>query len=256
MVIDNANNLDAARKVTRRDLIELLKDWKGWAKMLAQTTGGISTQGISLLFPVIITGLGYKNATANLMTVPAYALAAIAIWVNTWHSDRTQERSLHIIIPNVLVLIGIVLAYAIPESNHGGRYAGMCVLIIFAAANNSCVSAWIAQNTTEPGHRSLLFGLYGCNNISGTIGSQLYLKKYAPNYRYPLAVSCGLQSVVILAWCAIAMTYRLINRSRANRIANWTPEQLEEENRSDKRVGTRSTRLCMVCSVLSRIRRS
>ena len=239
MVVDNAANFEGAKKVTRRDLLELCKDWKGWCKLVVATLGGVSTQGISLLFPVIITGLGYQNATANLMTVPPYALAAIAIWVNTWHSDRTKERSLHIIIPSILTLIGIALAYAIPIDNNQGRYAGMVLLIIFSTANSSVVSAWLSQNTPEPGHRTLLFGLYGCNNISGTIGSQVYLKQYGPTYQYPLAISCGLQSVVILGWCAIALTYRLINRSRARNIATWTPEELEEENLSTKRVGDR-----------------
>ena len=237
MVIDNAANYESAHKVTRRDLLELLKDWKGWASFAAQTLNGTATTGISLLFPVIITGLGYQHTLANLMTVPAYALGAVAIWVNTWHSDRTKERSIHVLVPLCLTLVGIALAYAIPTHNNGGRYAGMTLLIIFAAANNCVVSAWLSQNTPEPGHRTLLFGLYGCNNISGTIGSQLYLKKYGPTYKYPLAISCGIQSVVIVGWASIAVTYRLINRWRAKKIADWTPEQLEEENMSNKRVG-------------------
>lgn len=97
--------------------------------------------------------------------------------------------------------------------------------------------AWLANNTPGTGKRSVALGISGYANISGVIGARIFLPKYAPSYLLPLQVTCGLVS---LGWLIFALTYvalRMINRRRAAMLATMTPEEIEQEDRSEKRLG-------------------
>jgi hypothetical protein len=97
--------------------------------------------------------------------------------------------------------------------------------------------AWLANNTPATGKRSVALGISGYANISGVIGAQIFLPKYAPSYLFPLQLTCGLVS---LGWVVFALTYvalRIINNQRAAKVAMMTPEEIEEEEHSEKRLG-------------------
>lgn len=97
--------------------------------------------------------------------------------------------------------------------------------------------AWLANNTPGTGKRSIALGISGYANISGVIGARIFLPKYGPSYLFPLQLTCGLVS---LGWLIFALTYvalRVINKRRAAKVAMMTPEEIEEEEYSDKRLG-------------------
>lgn len=93
--------------------------------------------------------------------------------------------------------------------------------------------AWLSQNTPEPGKRTFVLGINGWGNLGGIIGSELYLSKYGPDYHYPLKVSVGLIAVAWVGYAAYHFELRYANRRKARKLANMTPEEIEEENRRD-----------------------
>ena len=63
------------------------------------------------------------------------------------------------------------------------------------------------------------------------------MPKYAPTYAFPFKVSLAL---CCFAWvCYVGYWYALIriNKWRRDKVASMTQEEIEAENRSDKRVG-------------------
>jgi MFS family permease len=55
------------------------KDWKMWIGMVVYMGSDMPLYAFSLFLPTIISELGYKTTTAQLLTVPPYAVAAVVV---------------------------------------------------------------------------------------------------------------------------------------------------------------------------------
>lgn len=88
--------------------------------------------------PTIISAMGFAGHSGQLLTVPPNIFALVVIVAYCLHSDRTRERSIHIIAALVFVAMGyLVLALV---SNWGVRYAAVFVI----ACTNAAVLPFIA----------------------------------------------------------------------------------------------------------------
>ena len=67
---------------------------------------------ITNFFPIVVAGLGFKRTTTLAITAPPYLLCVVAILINGWHSDKKQERTMHIVLPFCITIIGNVIAIA------------------------------------------------------------------------------------------------------------------------------------------------
>ncbi len=71
----------------------------------------ITSYGLSSFMPEIIKSQsGVSDRTASLLSSLPYAVGFVAMLVNGWHSDRTQERPIHVAIPLTLLSLGIFAA--------------------------------------------------------------------------------------------------------------------------------------------------
>ncbi len=86
------------------------------------------SQAFSVFLPLIVRDLGYSSYRANLFAVPIYICGAVGLWVIAWHSDRKQERGLHIIFSLFFVFVGLVMVSNIASSK--ARYGALCILQI------------------------------------------------------------------------------------------------------------------------------
>lgn len=94
--------------------------------------------------PTIVASLGYKGHTAQLMTVPPNVVAMILILTNCIHSDKTRERSRHVLGALIFVATGYLLLAVV--ENHGGRYFAVCVI----ACTNAAVLPFVAVRSFSP----------------------------------------------------------------------------------------------------------
>ncbi|KAF2877081.1 major facilitator superfamily domain-containing protein [Massariosphaeria phaeospora] len=235
MVIDSAANLDARVKLSKRDIVEAIKDWKLWAVLPFNVLASIAPQGFTIFLPIVIKGLGYSGPTANLLTVPPYVVGAAMLLLFAWSSDRRRERTLHILGGIALVLVGLILAFSLPLSNSAARYGGIMILLSGTFIASPITVAWLAGNTPEPGKRAVVLGINGWGNLGGIIGSELFLARYSPDYIWPLKVTTGLIAVAFVGYAAYHVELRLWNRYKGKKIAQMTPEEIEDENRNDVR---------------------
>ena len=77
-------------------------DWKIYVHMLI--TFGIYSPlySFSLFLPTIIKELGYQDTTAQLMTVPPYALACAFCICAGWLADKYGQRGIFMVACNLL----------------------------------------------------------------------------------------------------------------------------------------------------------
>ena len=54
-------------KLTKRDVIEGVKDWKLWYVLFFNICASIPGQAFSVFLPLVVEGLGYSSITANLV---------------------------------------------------------------------------------------------------------------------------------------------------------------------------------------------
>lgn len=66
-----------------------------WFMQLGLNTAAAFTN----FFPTIVETLGYGQTKTLLLSAPPYVFAAILGITNSWHSDKTNERWLHVVWP-------------------------------------------------------------------------------------------------------------------------------------------------------------
>ena len=90
--------------------------WKGLAdaRVIALalvyfgTSAGLYTLGVWA--PQIIKGFGMSNMAVGFLNAVPPTVAVVAMYLWSWHSDKTSERTWHVVIPCLLAAIGLAIA--------------------------------------------------------------------------------------------------------------------------------------------------
>jgi hypothetical protein len=77
-------------------------------------------------FPTLTATLGYSRTVTLLLCAPPWIFATIVAWANTWHSDRTRERTMHICVPLMLGIVGFIIAMS--TLNTAARYIALFLM--------------------------------------------------------------------------------------------------------------------------------
>ncbi|RFU30412.1 hypothetical protein B7463_g5923, partial [Scytalidium lignicola] len=235
MIIDAAANRDSTYKLSKRDVVEGVCDWKLWFVEPFNILSSIPPQGFTIFFPLVVKGLGYSGPKANLMTVPPYVIGAILLLCFAYSSDHFRNRLYHVLGALIIVMVGLIMTITLPLDNVGGRYAGLVILLAGTFITSPITAAWLAGNTPEPGKRTVVIGINGYGNLAGIIGSELFLAKYGPTYHLPLIITLILVAVAFVGYIAYRFALQAANRYKAKKVAQMTPEEIEQENTNDVR---------------------
>ncbi|KXS12748.1 MFS general substrate transporter [Gonapodya prolifera JEL478] len=161
---------------------ETIKDPMNLLYPVFMAIGVIPQLALNYFMPTVLTGMGYKGAMSNLMSAPPNLYAFIIEIANAYHSDYTQERLFHIVIPATVGMVGYVL---LPISGINGWSQGMRYFLLFVA-NSGIASApgWYAwrQNMTV-GSTAVAFVMGWTNsvvNIAGAVSPFLFPSADAP----------------------------------------------------------------------------
>jgi hypothetical protein len=85
-----------------------------------------SSAAVTNFFPSVVGTLGYSRNITYCLTAPPYLLCIAVILLNGLHSDKTQERYLHIVCPLFVTLIANIIA--VSTLNTAGRYVAMMLM--------------------------------------------------------------------------------------------------------------------------------
>ncbi|KAK0758742.1 hypothetical protein N5P37_008225 [Trichoderma harzianum] len=200
-------------RLSRRDAIEAVKDWKFYGVIFFNICASVPTQAFSIFLPLVLQGLGFESIHANLMTVPPYVCGAVGLYIFALSSDHRQAS--------------------------GGKYAGLCILLFGCYVSAPLTVAWLSGNTPEPGKRTLILGANGFGNLAGIIGAQIFGAKFGPSYTTSFYITLGIAIIALLGYTGYRFALAAANRYKKDKMAQMTSEELERERTDHIRYGDR-----------------
>ncbi|KAH7027860.1 major facilitator superfamily transporter [Microdochium trichocladiopsis] len=171
----------AATDFDKKYIYEALKDWKTYGYMVIYMGCLCPLYAFSLFLPTIIAAIGYSGTTAQLLTVPPYAVAALATVTVGFIADRTRWRGYCNI---AVVLVGIVgfsmlLGSGDPHVQYAGTFLG--AFGIYPTISNSL--SWASNNIEGSLKRAVAIGMIvGWGNLNGVVSSNIYISTQKPRY--------------------------------------------------------------------------
>lgn len=158
-----------------------VRDWKTWAFAVIYMGCDGSLYAFSLFLPTIIKQMGYKSTTANLLSVPPYAAAAIVTILIGWLADRTRQRGLCNIIISLFSIAGfaMLLGSSVPAVQYAGTFLG--AIGIYPCISNTI--SWASNNVEGVYKRGVTLGfVIGWGNLNGVVSSNIYRGKDKPRF--------------------------------------------------------------------------
>lgn len=112
-----------ARRKTRPDefrekgfekeiFLSVLGDWKIYCLIFAFWSNVVPNYGLKFTMPQIMVNMGYGNAAAQLLTIPAYTVGAISAYVFAIFSDKFRWRMPFIVGPQVAVVVAEAILFS------------------------------------------------------------------------------------------------------------------------------------------------
>ncbi|GAA5825283.1 hypothetical protein JCM11251_006919 [Rhodosporidiobolus azoricus] len=164
----------------KADALACVKSWQFWAFAVTYFCFANSLNAFGYFAPTIIASLGFSGPHAQLMTVPPNVFALFVIIGNAYHSDRTKERPLHILVGTTLVMVGYLLLAVV--RHWGVRFMAVC----FIACTNAAVIPFLAFRTaTVTGSTSTAIatgGVIAFSNSAGAVAPFLFPSTDGPYY--------------------------------------------------------------------------
>src|ERR1700712_2009340 len=152
--------------------------------------------------------MGYTNLQANYLTIPVYAVGAIALAAQAWWSDRLQQRALFLLISAVPVTVAYCICVGTPNKVAG--YVAMFILVTGVYSVSCLMITWVATNLVPDYKRSVGLPIFcSIGNCSGLIAGQLYPKSQGPRYVMGNGISAGLEVIAVIF---VVLTWLLLRR--------------------------------------------
>ncbi|PVI06724.1 phthalate transporter-like protein [Periconia macrospinosa] len=187
-------------------------DFKVWGYAMILFNSTTLTYSLAFFLPIILVqSLRFSIGAAQCLVAPAYAFAAIVMYVTGWISDKYRTRGPIIIFNMVLCLIGLpIMGFA---SSPAVRYFG--VFLVTAGANSNVPAAMTYQANNIRGQWKRAFcsvTLVGFGGIGGIAGSLVFREQDSPGYRNGLyaCITCCLLNIVIVI--ALSITFWFQNK--------------------------------------------
>ncbi|KAG0694942.1 MFS general substrate transporter [Suillus ampliporus] len=192
-------------------------DWQVWLHILVYISIAGPLSGISLFLP-----FGYSTPITQLLTIPPYVAAAIALFVFAHYSDKMQMRSPFILAGLVLCLIGFSIN--ISTAPDGVKYFGIFFIVMGSYAAIPAVVSWLGNNLSGQYKRGVGMALHiGIGNFSVAISSVVYRSQDSPRFILGHAVELMFVGIGFIAVPIVVFLYKRINAQRD------TAERLEME---------------------------
>ncbi|THU76778.1 MFS general substrate transporter [Dendrothele bispora CBS 962.96] len=208
-------------------LVLAVTDWKMWALALGLTSQVIALS-FNAYFPTLTATLGYSKTITLLLCAPPWVLTALVAFFWARHSDKTQERAFHIVIPFFIGIVGFVIA--ISTQALAARYVSL-FLMALGIVGFACEYAWIPSCFPRPPSKraiSIAF-INAFSQLGNVAGSYIWDKSWGPSY----ARSYG----ICIATSGFAIIVVLFFRWHLARLNSKMEEKEQQQSGDEKGVG-------------------
>jgi ACS family tartrate transporter-like MFS transporter len=160
--------------------------------------------GIMFWLPQIVRGLaGLTPTETGVVVALPWAGSAIGLYFNARHSDRTQERFLHVAVPALVGAAGLLSAWLL-----GPGLPGLIALIVGGASIGCTVAAFWAIPTRLLPPEGLAMGIVAINVVGSLAGATIpaamgFLRDASDSFLPPTLLLVGVQ-VVLALLCLLA----------------------------------------------------
>ncbi|KAI9755033.1 MAG: TIM23 complex component [Chaenotheca gracillima] len=207
-----------------------VKDWKTWTGAVVYMGADGALYAFSLFLPSIISQLGYTATTAQLLTVPPYAAAAVLTISVGFIADRTHQRGLCNIGVSLIGAAGFIMLLA--SSNPHVQYAGtfLGAMGIYPCIPNTI--SWASNNFEGVYKRGVSLGIIiGWGNLNGIMSSNVYRTADAPRYQPGHGVVLAYLSLFLLG--GSILQYLLLRSENSKRRAGKRDHWIEGKTGSE-----------------------
>ncbi|KAI0005089.1 MFS general substrate transporter [Russula compacta] len=170
-------------------LLEALCDWRVYWLALALASLVVSLS-FNAFFPTLTATLGYSPTVTLLLCAPPWIFATVMAFAVSRHSDVTEERFFHIVIPLFVGIIGFVIA--ISTMRLVARYFAL-FLMAQSYSGFICFLTWTSNTFARtPSKRAVALAFINAFSQLGNIaGSYVWQKSWGPTYvrSYVICVS-------------------------------------------------------------------
>lgn len=182
--------------------------------------------------PTILKDLGWTSASAQVHTIPVYAVAFVLTLSSAWASDYLQQRYIFTLFGSILIIIGWSIELAqVPAA--GVRYTGIFFTAAGAFIMMSTIVVWLCVNVGKGVKRSVAMGLLtGFGNCGALVSSNVFIASQSP--RYPVGFGVGLAFGVVggiavtIYYCYLRYENRNRDKLQSTGSKNYTREQLDQ----------------------------
>ncbi|TYJ55971.1 hypothetical protein B9479_003356 [Cryptococcus floricola] len=202
----------------RDAFMPFVQDWRYIVWAILALGLGVPLASVGNFLPQIVARLGYSTVKTNLYTVAPNVVGTCFLVLFTQSSDYFRERSLHVVIPLLITMIGfIVLGTIDVVANKGVAYFATFLLCIGSNTPSVLLSTWYSNNSISENKRVVLTGvMVGIANASGLISANIFRAEDEPKYIPALACSAAFGGFTALVAFSFGFYMRIENRKRNN----------------------------------------
>nr|XP_018259832.1 MFS transporter [Kwoniella dejecticola CBS 10117]OBR81990.1 MFS transporter [Kwoniella dejecticola CBS 10117] len=207
-----------------------MSDWKIYILMLS-LTACVTGLSFNIYFPTLTKTLGYGTTETLLLAAPPWVFSCLLALVNSWHSDRTQEKFWHSTWPLLMGIMGFIISMATQPTNKAARY----VALFFQAGSYAgyiIMYTWMSSSFPRPpAKRAVALAFMNALSQTGNIaGSYVWPAKYGPSYvrSYGVVLAMFVATILLNIWfrsILVAANRRLAEGERAFGEHSDTAEQ-------------------------------
>ncbi|KAH7176985.1 major facilitator superfamily domain-containing protein [Dactylonectria macrodidyma] len=220
---------ESAQQFSRKDMMSAFTDWKVYMFCIAQFGVDTMLYGFSTFLPTIIRGLGtWTTAEVQLLTIPCYALGAVAYMGTAFLSDRMQKRGLFCVVFGTISVVGY--GVLLSDSSAGVHYFGCFMVAAGLYVVVGLPLAWLPNNTPRYGKRTTANGMQlTTGNASGIMAPFIYLSAEGPRYIKGNAVSLCMVAMAVGIYGFMVFWFSRENKKRDEGVGRATHEDMTDD---------------------------
>lgn len=223
-------------------LKDVLLDWQIYPMIVVYWSNAMPNYGLKFTMPQVIKNMGFTSATAQLLTIPPYAVGTLSALASSWIADRYTWRMPFIVTGQTIIIVSFAILFGygdsikdrIPECYFALILACIGFYPILPGTN-----AWIMSNLEGPMKRAVgIAWLISLGNLGGIPGSFFFKETEAPRYPTAYASSFSVAAAGIVAALTLEFSYKAINTRRSK----MTEAEVREKYSQDQlqKMGDRS----------------
>lgn len=210
-------------------LWSVLTDWQLYLQALVFASNAVPNYGLKFTMPQLVRNMGFTSTNAQLLTAPPYVCGAISALVSSLMADRFTWRMPFIVSAQLLLVIAYSVLFVKAEDY--ANNVPLCYFCVFLACIGiypilpGC-NAWTLSNIAGSQRRAMgIAFMISMGNVSGIVGSFIFLEKEKPKYPTGFGSSLSFAAVGICSALLLELLYWRINKKNEK----WTDDEIRRK---------------------------